>query len=47
MFPVFNEPWEAESNRQIDILNSKAVVNLEGIGDAIALDIVPSMVLTH
>ena len=32
MFPVVNEAWEAESNRQIDTLTSKAVVNLEGDG---------------
>ncbi|XP_044181017.1 uncharacterized protein LOC122962175, partial [Acropora millepora] len=32
LFPVVNEAWEAESNRQIDILTSKPVVNLEGDG---------------
>ncbi|XP_068759638.1 uncharacterized protein [Montipora capricornis] len=32
LFPAVNEAWEAESNRQIDTLTSKAVVNLEGDG---------------
>ena len=32
LFAVVNEAWEAESNRQIDILTSKPVVNLEGDG---------------
>ena len=32
LFPVVNEAWEAESNRQIDTLTSKAVVNLEEDG---------------
>ena len=32
LFPVVNEAWEAESTRQIEKLNSKEVVNLDGDG---------------
>ncbi|XP_068758424.1 uncharacterized protein [Montipora capricornis] len=32
LLPVVNEAWEAESNRQIDTLTPRAVVNLEGDG---------------
>ena len=32
LFPVVNEAWEVENNKQIDTLTSKAVVNLEGDG---------------
>lgn len=32
LFPVVNNAWEAESNRQIDTLTSKPVVNLEWDG---------------
>ena len=32
LFPVVNEAWEAESRRQIEKLNGKAVVNLDGDG---------------
>ena len=30
LFPVINDAWEAEKQRQIDILNAKEVVNLDG-----------------
>ena len=30
MFPVINDAWEAEKQRQLDILNDKEVVNLDG-----------------
>ena len=32
LIPVVNEAWEAESRRQIERLNGKAVVNLDGDG---------------
>ena len=32
LFPVVNEAWEAESQRQVDRLTSKEVVNLDGDG---------------
>ena len=32
MIPVVNEAWEAESRCQIEMLNWKAVVNLDGDG---------------
>ena len=32
LFPVVNESWEAESQRQVDRLTSKEVVNLDGDG---------------
>ena len=32
LFPVVNEAWEAESTRQIEKLNSRDVVNLDGDG---------------
>ena len=30
LFPVINDAWEAEKQRQLDILNAKEVVNLDG-----------------
>ena len=30
MFPVISDAWEAEKQRQLDILNAKDVVNLDG-----------------
>ena len=32
MIPVVNEAWEAECERQIEKLNGKTVVNLDGDG---------------
>ena len=32
LFPVVNEAWEAESQRQVDRLTTKEVVNLDGDG---------------
>ena len=46
LFPVVNEAWEAESSIQINSLTSIEVVNLDGDGRCVALDIVPYLAHT-